>query len=363
MEILSLKLDNFRNYFHLNLEFDPKMNLIIGSNGSGKTNLIEAIYVLALTKSFKSNYDEVLINNQQESTRIEGKIKTNITNKYIIEINKEGKKVKINKNYIPRLSDYISKIQVILFSSNDLKLIKDSPSVRRKLLNIEISQINNNYLKYLSYYNKIMKQRNAYLKILYTNRTASKDYLHILTDKLISYGILIRDERKKFIDDINMFISDIYQNITKDNSLKVIYKSDYLNLSDETIKKMYTKNEEKDIIFGKTNFGIHTDDIEFVLNDNNLKDYGSEGQQKNAIIAFKFSELKIYEQKYQTKPIFIIDDLYSELDKYKVNSILEYLDENIQTFITVTDLNKVKKNIKEKSKIFAIKNGVVKYEK
>ncbi len=363
MKLLDLKLKNFRNYQSLKISFSPKMNLIIGTNGVGKTNLIEAIYVLAITKSFKSNYDEVLVKNNEKSAKIEGNIEERLTNNYVIELDSNGKKAKINKTNIPKLSDYISRIQVILFSSNDLKLIKDSPSVRRKLLNVEISQINNNYLKYLNEYNKIIKQRNAYLKILYTNKMASRDYLHILNDKVILYGTKIMEQRQKFIEQINRYLKTIYNSISNIDSLILKYHSDYWNITEEEIRKKYEKLEEKDIILGKTSFGVHMDDIEFTLDNYNLKDYGSEGQQKNAIIAFKLSELKLYKEEYHSLPILIIDDLYSELDKYKINSILENLDPDIQTFITVTDLNKVKKSIRNESKIIKIKDGVIEYEK
>lgn len=358
MEILNLKLTNFRNFRNLNLEFSSKINLIIGNNGSGKTNLIEAINLLALTKTFRNVFDNVLIKNNCKSATIKGDVKSQIINNFQLEITKEGKKVKINGNNINKFSDYISKILIVTFSSNDLKLIKDSPNTRRKLLNIEISQLNNNYLRHLNEYNKIIKQRNAFLKILYTNKTVSLDYLNILTEKLIDYGLNIYKERKKFIDLINELISSIYENIANNKTLKVIYKSEFFNTKEYLLEK-YKKNLEKDIILGKTLVGIHTDDIEFKIDDLNLKDYGSEGQQKNAILAFKFSEIKIIEKLKNEKPILLIDDLYSELDKSKIKNILNLIDCQNQTFITVTDLNKVNKKIKELAKIIIIKNGEV----
>jgi len=358
MEILNLKLSNFRNFSNLDLDFSKKINLIIGNNGSGKTNLIEAINVLALTKTFRNVFDNVLIKNDSKSAIIKGTVNSSIINNYQVEITKEGKKVKINGNNINKFSDYISKILIITFSSNDLKLIKDTPNIRRKLLNIEISQLNNKYLKNLNEYNKIVKQRNAFLKILYTNRTISLDFLNILTDKMIDYGLLIYEERKHFINIINEKIGEIFEEITLNGNLKIIYKSDYNN-SKEKLKEKYKVGLEKDIILGKTLLGIHTDDIEFILDEYNLRDYGSEGQQKNAIIAFKLTEIKIIEEIKEENPILLIDDLYSELDKIKIKNILNYLDKEIQTFITVTDLNKVSKKIKEIAKIFYIKNGEV----
>lgn len=359
MHIVNLKLKNFRNYCSLNINFSKQLNLIVGNNGSGKTNLVESIYVLALTKSFRNVLDNILIQSGYDNSSIEGTVESKILNNYNVELTKLGKKAKINGNSVKRLSDYISKILIVFFSTNDLKLINDTPNLRRKLLNIEISQINNKYINYLKEYNIIIKQRNAYLKTLYINKTSSLDYLDILTNKLVDYGLLIMNERTKFIELINKYIKDIFKDITKCDDLKIIYKSDYSNMTKDKILKKYDKNLEKDIVFGKTIVGIHRDDIEFNLFGQNLRDYGSEGQQKNAIISFKFSEIKIFQNEMNQNPIFIIDDLYSELDKLKIKNILNMLDENIQTFITITDLNKVNKRIRETAKIFIARDGEV----
>ena len=185
MQIRSLKLLNFRNYGHLEIGFVDTNNIIYGNNGMGKTNLIEAIYVLALTKSFRGSWDKVVIKNDKNLTKISGIVKDNIENNYQLIISDLGKDVRIDNNKINKLSDYISKINVILFNPDDLRIIKDTPSIRRTALNIDISQLNNNYLKLINSYNKLLKQRNAYLKTMYYNHNTSSNYLGIITDKLI----------------------------------------------------------------------------------------------------------------------------------------------------------------------------------
>lgn len=360
MEILNLKLVNFRNFSKINLKFSKSLNLIIGNNGSGKTNLIEAINILALTKTFRNVYDNVLIKKNEQSAIITGEVKGKIVNKYQIEITKEGKKAKINNNNINRLSDYISKILIVTFSSNDLKLIKDSPSTRRKIINIIISQLNNDYIKYLNEYTKLNKQRNSFLKVLYTNKTISLDYLDILTSKMIDNGLKVFEERKRIIDLINLKIGDYYKKITKNDKLKINYKSDYENKTKDQLINLYQKNIEKEITLGKTIIGIHADDIEFILDDNNIKDFGSEGQQKNAIIALKMCEINLIKELKKEIPILLIDDLYSELDKNKIKNILDNLDLSMQIFITVTDLNKVNKNLRQQANILRIRDGEVK---
>ncbi len=340
MKIDFLRLYNFRNYDQLSISFHPHLNLIYGKNGSGKTNLVEAIYVLALTRSFRIVGDKTLIHDGSSMCKIEGKVKERYTTNYQIVINKEGKKVAINQDKVAKLSDYVSKIPIILFHPDDLRFIKDTPSTRRKTLNISISELDLLYLRYLNDYNKVLKQRNAYLKQMIINGNTSSDYLDILTDKLIQYGMYIHEKRKTFIQNINEYIDLFYEKITFSKGLEIQYISSYNHLSKEELKENYQKSLEKDLSLGKTTIGVHMDDLKFLLNNQDLKDYGSEGQQKNAIIAYKFSELEIFYDRKGSYPILILDDLFSELDIEKIQNILKLLKEDIQTFITTTELDK-----------------------
>ena len=358
MKIHHLKLLNFRTYERLEIDFD-NYNIIYGNNGEGKTNLIESIYVLALTKSFRGSVDKVLIMNNKDFTRIEGKVGDNYINDYKIVIKDNGKKVMINNNSIDKLSDYISKISIVLFNPDDLKIIKDTPNTRRKNLNLDISQINNSYLKNLNNYNKTLKQRNMYLKSMYFNNNKSTDYLDVLTNKLIDFGIKIYESRRKFVDSINSKITIIYKDITGVDGLCIKYISDLDNLNRDEITNKYLSVKEKDIMFGKTTIGIHHDDVIFKLGDKNIKDYGSEGQQKNAIIAYKFTVLSLFKEELGSYPIFILDDLFSELDKGKINNIMSIINDEVQTFITTTEIDKVNKHIVDKSKLIEVSNGTV----
>lgn len=358
MKIHHLKLINFRNYNKLEIDFD-NYNIIYGNNGEGKTNIVESIYVLALTKSFRGSNDKVLIMNNKDFTRIEGKVEDRYIDDYKIIIKENGKTVKINDTSISKLSDYISKIRVVLFNPDDLRIIKDTPSTRRKNLNLDISQFNNSYLKNLNNYNKVLKQRNMYLKSMYFNSNKSSDYLDVLTDNLIDYGIKIYKSRKEFIDLINDNISELYKNITGVDGLIINYISDFNDLSKEDVKSKYLNIREKDIMFGKTTIGIHHDDIIFKFGDKVIKDYGSEGQQKNAVIAYKFAVLRLFKKKLGSYPIFILDDLFSELDKSKIDNILDIINDDVQTFITTTEIDKVNKHIVDKSKLFEVIDGKI----
>ncbi len=195
---------------------------------------------------------------------------------------------------------------------------------------------------------------------------ASIDYLDILTNQLIELGLKIFNYRKQFIDDISDYISNNYAKITGNSSLRLNYRSDYYDKNKDELLQLYKKEQERDIVLGKTNIGIHHDDYEFILDGYNLKDYGSDGEQKNAVISLKMAEIDIFRNQKGVIPILILDDLFSELDEVKIKNILSFIDNSIQTFVTTTELNKVSDELKSSSKIFSVINGVVEevsYEK
>ena len=226
------------------------------------------------------------------------------------------------------------------------------------MINLEISQFDNNYITYLNYYNKLLKQRNVYLKSI-NEFNVNLDYLDIIDKQLINYGIKIRDIRKKFVDDINKEITTIYNVLGGIGNLSLDYKTEYDMMSFDEIVKLIKKGIKKDIIFGSTQCGIHHDDFIFMINDIEMKEYGSEGQQKNSIIAFKLAEMEIFNKRNNEYPILVLDDLFSELDVGKIEKILKYIKPEIQTFITTTDLKKIKKAYLKNSKIFKLsKNGI-----
>lgn len=363
MEISNLKLINFRNYEKLEISFNDHLNLIYGNNGMGKTNLVESICVLALTRSFRAVVDKNLIYKDKNVLKIEGNVKNNYSNNYKVIISDEGKKVKINNNKVAKISDYISKINVVIFNPDDLRIIKDTPSIRRKNINIELSQIDVIYLQNLNMYNKLLKQRNSYLKTMAINSNTSSDYLDILTSKLVDYGIKIYEQRSKYYNQINKYVGEYYNKITGSSNLNIKFISDYENMTYESLINKYKDNLKRDLFIGKTSFGIHHDDIEFYLDDLNLKIYGSEGQQKNAIIALKLSELEIINEEKGFYPILILDDLFSELDKEKINNIIKLLNDSIQTFITTTNIENIDSKLLKNCKTIKIENGIVMEEK
>ena len=362
MKIDSLSLMNFRNYETLNISFGD-LNIIYGLNGSGKTNIIEAIYTLALTKSFRINNDKVMIKKGKIKAKIKGNVlKNGDENTFGVEISNDGKVVTINDERQDKVSDYVSRINVILFNPSDTRLIDEAPMIRRKMLNIEISQIYKEYLVILTNYQRILKQRNFYLRGMYVNGSYTNTYLDILTKKLIEYGSIICKYREKFVDNINKYIASNYKKIFGSGTLKIRYVSTFKNKSEDDLIKRYKDNYQKELSVGKTLEGIHHDDIVFVLDNNNLKEWGSEGQRKNAIISFKLAEINVINEIKGYYPILILDDLFSELDKEKVTNLLGMLDRNVQTFMTTTDLKNISKKVIKDAKKFKVNDGILEEE-
>lgn len=363
MYIKKIKLHNFRNYESLSTTLTKGINIIYGENAQGKTNLLESIYVLGLTKSHRNFIDNNLINNKGEYLTIEGIVNdAKLDNKLNIYIDKNIKVLKYNNIHLKKVSDYISKMNIIIFYPEDLELIKGSPINRRKYLNLELSQLYSNYFILINEYNKILKLRNEYLKKINHNKSTDINYINVLTDYLIDKSINIYKLRYKFINKLNEQCSKIYKDIMGLDNFKIIYKPsieldlESKNLKD-ILKKQYDDKLNYDIKLCSTTLGPHKDDIEFYLDDNNLKFYGSQGQQRVAILSLKLSEIEIFKKYKETTPILLLDDIFSELDDIKKNNLLKYINRDIQTIITTTDLNNLDDKLIKKSKLFNIKNG------
>ena len=363
MKIEHIKLTNFRNYDELELDFNPNINIIVGNNGQGKTNILESIYVLSLSKSNRDGYDSDMIKFEKESLSLEGKIIDNdLIKKLRVDITPNKKRVFINNKEIHKIKDYISNFCVISFVPTDLDIIKGSPSVRRNLLNIDISQLYNNYITYLNEYNKIIKIRNDYLKKLYINNNSDFRYLDVINEKMIEKADKIYEYRFKFIEEINKNIADIYKKITGLDGLTIKYDNTLgLDSYDkEKIKETYLKKLKKhlnqEMMQGISLIGPHRDDFTFYLDNVDMKVYSSQGQQRMAIIAFKISELSYYKKIIGSYPVLLLDDIFSEIDIKKRNKIINFLKKDIQTIITTTDINDISKKLLDNAVIYKIDN-------
>ena len=359
MYIKSLEISNFRNIEKMNLEFNKRVNIFIGKNAQGKTSILESLYVLAFTKSCKGLNEEELINKKRDFFRVRGLLKQgNNKKKLEVAFRKNEKVIKINDARVLRVSDYISNFNVIMFSPDDLDIVKKSPSIRRNFLNVELCQLYPKYLNSLNEYNKILKMRNDYIRKNYNN--INYKYLDVITDSLIDRAIVIADFRNKFVEDVNKFIEDVFYKITKNKGLKIIYNSSLNSMNKEELISFYQNNYSSDIEKGSTLYGPHRDDIEFFLNQDNLKLYGSQGQQRIAILAFKFAEINIFKDIKGYYPVVLLDDIFSEIDLNKRKNLLKFVKSNIQFIITTTDINNISEKILNNSTIFEIELGRIK---
>lgn len=366
MKIKQIKLINFRNLENVELNFINNINIIIGGNGAGKTNILEAVYLNSLTKSFRANNDIELIKFNKDFLTIKTTIKENsYSEKVLYNIDKISKKIYLNSNKITKLSEYIGKYPVVISTPEDVLMIKTSPSNRRDVLNISICQFNKEYFKTLNEYNKLLKLRNDYLKRILVNSNSDMKYFEIITNKLIEKAIYIYIERNKYINSINSYLGSIFEHICLNKNLILKYSPnvDITEYDDESISKIlhkkFKRDFNKEISLGMTISGPHRDDFNFYLDNKDMKFYSSEGQKKMAVISYKLAEMKLFQEQEDKKPIILLDDLFSELDIKNKNRLVKYIPEDLQVIITSNDLKGINKSIRDNAKIFKIKDSEV----
>ncbi|MBQ9265554.1 MAG: DNA replication/repair protein RecF [Bacilli bacterium] len=335
MKVTNLELTNFRNYKYLSAEFSDGINYIVGENAKGKTNLVEAIYTLSFGKSFRTNDTLEMINKDSKYSIIKAKTKSETSSKDIdVYLLSEGKKIRVNKKPISKLSDLNGIINVLCFTPKDVNLLKDSPSQRRKFLNQNISKNSKIYLSSLMDYEKVLKQRNDLLK----QEKVNFDYLGILTDYLVRLSKPIYEYRQKFVKRINEILKDVYKNISlTDEVLKIKYKPflDSEEHYEEELQELYKAQTQEDLKKKVTTIGVHKEDFNIYLGDKNLGVYGSQGENRLAIISLKIAPYFLAKSDKE-KPVIVLDDVLSELDENHEKNLLNYLKTFNQVFITNT---------------------------
>lgn len=354
MYLQSLNLYNFRNYSNISTQFSPRLNILLGDNAQGKTNLLESIYFLALARSHRVNNDKNLIRWGHDLCKIKGNVFSTVDKSSLnleIVINKKGKKASVNSIEQPKLSQYIGNFNVILFSPEDLSLIKGSSHIRRRFIDREYSQINLKYLYISLEYKNVLKQRNKYLKQLQSHKAKDLIYLDVLSDQLSILGSKIITARLLFISNLQKWAELIYNQISQRKE-KLIIK--YLtqikinkNISFENqLKNLYLKYRDKEIERGMTLIGPHRDDISFLLNNNDVHIYGSQGQQRTIVLSIKLAEVYYMYEQIHEYPVLLLDDVLSELDLNRQKYLLNMIKNKAQTFLTTPSLSEIlKKNI------------------
>lgn len=357
MYFKNLKLKNYRNYSFLNLDLVNGINIIYGDNAQGKTNIIEAIYMSSTTKSYKQAKDKEIIKFGEEEAHIKTTyIKNEKEN--IIDIhlkNNKNKGIAVNGKKINKISDYFGVINTIIFAPENLYIIKEGPNLRRKFLDFYISQIDKIYIKNLSNYNKILNQRNILLKNINNNKNYL-DELDIWDKQLILYGKKIIEKRKESIKELKKEIYEKHLFISS-NTEKLITEYEY-NVDENDFEKRLKETKEQDIKYQTTQTGPHRDDIKFIINNVDIRKYGSQGQQRTAALSLKLAELSSIKKIKQDNPVLLLDDVFSELDLIRQKLLVEHI-KDIQVIITVTGLTKDLIEKLKPQKMYHIKNAQI----
>ena len=363
MYLEKIKILNYKNYNSKKIKFSEKLNFITGKNGSGKTNLLDAIYYLSFTKSAFNKIENNNIRNNQNFFLINGKYKNEEKS---IEVECKYKKndkksILYNKSPYTKISSHLGKIPAVLVIPNDSDLIRNSSYYRRRFFDLIISQSENQYLENIILYNKILKTRNLVLKKFKKQNKIDKNEIEPYDQLLIKLNLYIRNKREVYLNNFKKIFTKTYNFIGKDGyEANIIYNSKINNSIDINI---FRKSLEYDIISEKTNFGIHKDDFIFYLNKNFIKNFASQGEQKTFIISLKMSEYKIIYEKLKIKPIMMLDDIFDKLDNKRINHFMKYITEKIDGQIFITDAlqNRLKIIGKKdyKMKIIDIENGTI----
>ena len=357
MKIRSLKLKNYRNYDLLKLDFDGAANIFYGDNAQGKTNILEAVYISGTTKSHRGAKDRELIRFGQDESHIEAIVEKNgIDYQLDMHLKKNSPKgIAINKMPIRKASELFGIVNFVFFSPEDLNIIKNGPSERRRFIDMELSQLDRVYLSNLTNYNRIVNQRNHLLKSMGIGGEL-KDTLEVWDMQLIQYGDKIIERRKEFLDRVNEIISSIHKKLTGDREeIQVIYEPSNGNL---TLEQALQKNREREIRIKSTSAGPHRDDICFMVGGLDIRRYGSQGQQRTAALSLKLSEIELVKQAAKDTPVLLLDDVLSELDKHRQNYLLDSIND-IQTLITCTGVEDFVNHRFSINKVFHVHGGQV----
>ncbi|WP_283679604.1 DNA replication/repair protein RecF [Lentilactobacillus sp. Marseille-Q4993] len=368
MRLTKLSLHNYRNYVDQTIEFAPGINVLLGQNAQGKTNLLEAIYVLSLARSHRTANDKELINWDSQNAQIRGIVKKQYSQIPVeLDLGPKGKKAKLNHLEQAKLSSYIGQINVILFAPEDLSIVKGSPQTRRKFMDMEFGQMSSHYLYNLTQYRKILKQRNRYLRDLKHHVRTDKVYLEVLSDQLAAYGAEIIFERISLLNKLQRYAQRIHQEISQGKEKLVFqYKTavtkDQLgtveNIYNDLLKQFKTISE-KEIVRATTLLGPHRDDLRFIVNGKEITSFGSQGQQRTTALSLKLAEIDLMKEQTGEYPILLLDDVLSELDDYRQTHLLTAIQDRVQTFLTTTSLSGVQEELLADPKVFRIENGKV----
>lgn len=363
MQVRELQIINFRNLVYLRGEFSSGLNVIHGANAQGKTNLLEAIYLLVTGRSFRTTSDREMIpwmRDGYEATVIRACVqKQTFEERFLLTFNQGQKNVFVNGNPIGRLGELVGRINAVLFTPSDLQLVSGAPGLRRRFLDIELSQISRPYLYNLQRYDLALRQRNALLK-QHQRKPNLRDELVVWDQQLAQHGAELTAGRGEMLEKLSTSAADMYHAISgAKEELRLRYESSPRNPINKGADALYAALEaarDEDMRRGATSVGPHRDDFTFLVNGHDARDFGSQGQQRSCVLATKLAELKIMEAATGEAPLLMLDDLMSELDDSRKRALLEVLDPRVQTFITATEAELVT-NLCTPDRLFHMDDG------
>lgn len=348
MYIKKIQVQNFRNYEKQEVELDKKLNIFYGDNAQGKTNILEAIFFSAFGKSFRTSKEKEIIKKNETFSNINIEYEKKDRNGKINILISDKKSITINGVKIKKLSELLGNVNIVIFTPDDINILKDGPQKRRKFLDMMIGQLRTNYLYNMNMYLKTLEQRNNYLK----QKNINNEMLDIWDEKLADFGFKIYKYREEFINKIEEKIKIIHKQITNED-IEIKYISDS-NDKEKIIEKL-KKNRTSDLLRGYTSVGIHRDDFKVFINKEEVNIYGSQGQNRTAVLSLKMAELEVINEDIGEYPILLLDDFMSELDEKRISNFLMSIT-NIQVIITCT------KNMEiENSKSYEVRQGKIFY--
>lgn len=357
MYIQSLRLNNYRSYESLDLTFSEGTNILYGDNAQGKTNILEALYLIATTHSHRGSYDRDLIRFGQSEAHVRSIIiKSGIDYKVDMHLRAgHSKSIAVNEQRLKRASQLMGLLHIVFFSPEDLTIVKDGPAYRRNFMNAELCQLDGNYLYDLTQYNKILDQRNKLLKEIYDNPGLA-DTLPVWDEQLLDYGTRIINRRRRFIDNLAPRIEEIHRHLSGGKERLVIAYEP--NTTAEDYERDLDAARGRDQYARSTTVGPHKDDLSFIGNDIDLRRFGSQGQQRTCALSLKLAQIELVRDLIGENPVLMLDDVLSELDSSRQNYLLDAIG-GVQTFITCTGLDEFVNNRFEIDKLYQVQQGTV----
>jgi DNA replication and repair protein RecF len=382
MHVVQLQLRQFRNYEILDLTCSPSTNVFVGQNAQGKTNILESILMLAVAKSHRTNKDQEMIRWEQEAASVCGDIfREQRHYKLELHLLKKGKKVSVNGLEKRKLSEFVGYLNTVMFAPEDLTLVKGSPQVRRRFMDLEIGQMSPRYLHNLTQYQKVLQQRNNVLKQGAHEAAKWQAMLPVWDAQLLEYGSKIISKRCDFLRKLQVYANEIHRRISGGKeTLTLTYVSSFplpleeweeagavsMETFGHTIQERYQKAMEQriaqDIQKGSTSVGPHRDDIQICINNKPVDRYGSQGQQRTAALAMKLAEIDLIRDEVGEYPVLLLDDVLSELDEQRQLQLVQSMGEKVQTFITTTSTHGLEDFLKKNSEVFAVDSGIITHE-